>query len=181
MKKLILFVLPLILFSCKSGIESKRVEIETATTNWNKITSILTDFSNVLTEDLKGYTENAKTYYLDENAEKALKGDIALRWDESKRFFKVATSDAYAPIQAEMNDYIQLWIETTPKIAALEDGLNTGKFVGDADAELSEINDLVAQAKLKITSWEEKRNELRVQAEKATDAMKQVYEAATKK
>lgn len=182
MKKLLFLALPLFIFSCKPGVETHRAAIEGLSSDWDKITNILTDFSNGLTSDINGYTESANAYMLDEAATAALKGDAATKWQDAVKLFKASTSEAYAPIQNELSEFINLWTEKSANVTALKDGLAAGKIEGDVNAQITDLTSLIGQAKEKITSWEAKKGEISVAGMSAVENLKTVYESiATKK
>jgi hypothetical protein len=181
MKKLLLFALPLFLFSCKSGVESHRMAIEELGTNWDAATTAVTGFSEGLTKDMTSYTEAAASMMLDSAATVALKGDAATKWAEATAAYKTATTDAYAPVQAELNEFVTMWTEKTASVTALKDGLAAGKIEGDIAAQVADLSGLVTQANEKVTSWTAKQAELKTAADAAMTALKTTYEMVAPK
>jgi len=180
MKKVLLFALPLFLFSCKSGVEAHKTAIEELGTSWDAATTAVTGFSEGLTKDITSYTESASGLMLDATAAAALKGDAATKWTEATAAYKAA-SEAYAPVQAELNDFVTLWTEKAAGVTALKDGLAAGKIEGDVAAQIAELSGLVTQANEKVTAWTAKQAELKTGADSALGALKSAYEAVAKK
>lgn len=181
MKKFLFLALPLFVFSCKSGVEAHKAAIETLGTNWDAATASVTEFSNGLTADLNGYTEAASTMMLDEAATAALKGDAATKWGEAVTAFKAATSGAYAPVQAELTEFVTMWTEKAAGVTALKDGLAAGKIEGDVAAQVTDLSGLVTQATEKVAAWTAKRAELKTNADSAMGMLKSAYEMVAPK
>jgi hypothetical protein len=181
MKKVLLFALPLFLFSCKSGVETHKAAIEELGTNWDAATASVTGFAESLTKDVTTYTEAAASLSLNEAATAALKGDAAKKWAEATAAYKAATTDAYAPVQAELNDFVTLWTEKAAGVTALKDGLAAGKIEGDVAAQVAELSGLVTQATEKVTAWTAKQAELKTAADSALGLLKSTYEAIAPK
>lgn len=181
MKNLLLFVLPLLLFSCKPGVESHRKAIEELGTNWDGATKSVIGFSDGLTTDMTKYTQAATTMMLDSVATSKLKGDAATQWSTATTAFKAATTDAYAPVQSELNDFVTMWTEKSSAITALKDGLTAGKIEGDVVAQIAELSGLVTQANEKVASWTAKKTELNTAADSALEGLKKAYEMVAPK
>lgn len=181
MKKLLLIALPLFVFSCKPGVESHRGAIEELSTSWDSATAAVTEFSNSLTGDINGYTENATALMLDSVTSASLKGDVATKWAEATSAFKATTSDAYAPVQNELNDFITMWTAKAGEITALKDGLAAGKIEGDVAAKIADLSSLVTQANEKVAAWTAKKAELKTAADSALGMLKSVYDVAAPK
>jgi hypothetical protein len=176
MKKFLLFALPLFLFSCKSGVETHRAAIEKLGTDWDAATLSVTGFSDGLTKDLNSYTEMASSMMLDSAAVAGLKGDAGKKWAEATAAYKVATTDAYAPIQSELGEFVKMWTEKAGAVTALKDGLAAGKIEGDVAAQVADLSGLVTQANEKITAWTAKQAELKTGATSALEMLKSAYE-----
>lgn len=181
MKKLLLFALPLFLFACKSGIQTHKAAIEELSTNWDNTTNTLTELSNSVTKEMTSYTESASSYMLDETTVASLKGDVSTKWQEAVKSYKTSTSDAYAPLQSEMSNFINMWMEHSSKVTALKDGLATGKYEGDPTVQIAELSELVTQANEKIAAWTAKKGELSTAANSAVESLKTAYATATAK
>ena len=181
MKKLLLFVLPLFLFACKSGIQTHKAAIEELSTNWDNTTNTLTELSNSVTKEMTSYTESASSYMLDETTVASLKGDVSTKWQEAVKSYKTSTSDAYAPLQSEMSNFINMWMEHSSKVTALKDGLATSKYEGDPTVQIAELSELVTQANEKIAAWTAKKGELSTAANSAVESLKTAYATATAK
>ncbi len=181
MKKFLLFALPLFLFSCKSGVDAHKAAIEELGTNWDAATAAVTGFSESLTKDVTYFTEAASAMTLDEAATAALTGDAATNWTAATAAYKAATTDAYAPVQTELNDFVTMWSEKAAAVTALKDGLAAGKIEGDVAAQVTELNTLVTQGNEKVTAWTAKQAELKTAGEAALAALKTAYEAVAMK
>ncbi|MBK8627152.1 MAG: hypothetical protein IPN86_16780 [Saprospiraceae bacterium] len=181
MKKLLLFALPLFLFSCKPGVEAHKVAIEELGTSWDAATSAVTEFSNGITTDINGYTESASALMLDSVTTASLKGDVATKWAEATTAYKAATSDAYAPVQNELNEFVTMWTAKAGEVTALKDGLAAGKIEGDIPAKIADLSSLVTQANEKVAAWTAKKAELKTAADSALGMLKSVYEVVAPK
>lgn len=181
MKNLLLFVLPLLLFSCKPGVEAHRKAIEELGTSWDGATKSVIGFSEGLTADMTKYTEAAASLMLDSVATSKLKGDAATQWTAATTAYKAATTDAFAPAQAELNDFVTMWTEKSSAITALKDGLAAGKIEGDVAAQVAELSGLVTQANEKVAAWTAKKTELNTAADAALEGLKKAYEMVAPK
>lgn len=180
MKKVLLFALPLLLLSCKGGVEAHRAAIEGLGTSWDAATTAVTGFSEGLTKDVMSLTEGANQMMLDSAAVSALKGDAATKWTEATTALKAA-SDAYAPVQTELNDFVTMWTEKAAGVTALKDGLAAGKIEGDVAAQIAELSGLATQANEKVAAWTAKQTELKASADSALGMLKAAYEMVAKK
>ena len=181
MKKFLLFALPLFLFSCKSGVDAHKASIEELGTNWDAATAAVTGFSESLTKDVTYFTESASAMTLDEAATAALTGDAATNWTAATAAYKAATTDAYAPVQTELGDFVKMWTEKAGAVTALKDGLAAGKIEGDVAAQIADLSGLVTQAGEKVTSWTAKQAELKTAADSAMGMLKSAYEMVAPK
>lgn len=180
MKKLLLFALPLFLFSCKSGVEAHKTAIEELGTSWDAATAAVTGFSEGITKDMTSMTEAAGQMMLDSAAVAALKGDAATKWAEATTAYKAA-SDSYAPVQTELSDFVTMWTEKAAGVTALKDGLAAGKIEGDIPAQIAELSGLVTQANEKVAAWTAKQTELKTASDSALGMLKAAYEMVAKK
>ena len=180
MKKLLLFALPLFLFSCKSGVEAHKVAIEELGTSWDAATTAVIGFSEGITSDINGMTEAASSMMLDSAAQAGLKADAATKWADATAAYKAA-NDAYTPVQAELNDFVTMWTEKAASVTALKDGLAAGKIEGDIPAQIAELSGLVTQANEKVAAWTAKRGELKTATDSALSNLKVAYEMVAKK
>ena len=180
MKKVLLFALPLLLIACKGGIEAHKVAIEELGSSWDAATTAGTGFSEGLTKDMTSMTEAASQMMLDSAAVAGLKGDAATKWTEATTAFKAA-SDAYTPVQTELNDFVTMWTEKAAGVTALKDGLAAGKYEGDIPAQIAELSGLATQANEKVAAWTAKQTELKASADSALGLLKAAYEMVAKK
>lgn len=180
MKKLLLFALPLFLFSCKSGVDAHKAAIEKLGTDWDAATAAVTGFSEGFTKDITAYTEAANGMMLDSTAAAALKGDAATKWGEATAAYKAASA-GYAPVQQELNDFVTMWTEKAAGVTALKDGLAAGKLEGDVAGQITELGTLVTQANEKVTAWTGKQAELKSAADSALGMLKSAYDMVAPK
>ena len=117
---------------------------------------------------------------LDSTAVSKLKGEAATKWNDATAAYKAA-SDAYAPVQAELSDFVTMWTEKGAGVTALKDGLAAGKIEGDVAAQIAELSGLVTQATEKVTAWTGKQTELKTNADSALGMLKAAYEMVAKK
>lgn len=181
MKNLLVIVLPLFLFSCKSGVESHKAAIESLDSSWTATTEAVTNFAGSLTADVNSYTEAASGLAMTEAQVATLKPDASAKWNEAMTAYKAATNDAYAPLQAELNDFITMWTEKSASVTALNEGLAAGKIEGDVAAQVAELNGLVTQGQEKLATWTAKQGEIKTAADSALGMLKSANETATAK
>lgn len=177
---LLLFALPLFVFSCKSGMEAHKAAITDLDANWTAASASVADFANNLTKDITSQTEAASSLMLEESAVAALKPDMAAKWNEATTAFKSATA-AYQPVQAELTDFTNMWTEKAAEVTALKDALTSGKYEGDAVAKIAELSGLVTQANEKVAAWTAKQGELKGGVDSALGMLKTAYEMVAPK
>lgn len=175
MKKLLLFVIPLFIISCKPGVEAFRAQIEELSTNWDNTTKSVTDFANTLTTEISGYTNMASTMTLPEDVLKGLKPDMAAKYTEATTAFSTATA-AYGPIQAELGEFTKMWVEKSAGVNALKEGLANGKIEGDVKMQIADLTALIAQASEKLAAWQGKQAETKAATDAAAMKLKEVYD-----
>jgi hypothetical protein len=180
MKNLVLFILPLFIFSCKLGVESFRPQIEELGTNWDNTTKSVTEFANSLTTDISGFTNIASTMTLSEDALKGLKPEMATKYAEATTAFSSATA-AFGPIQSELGDFNKMWVEKSQTVENLKKGLAEGKIEGDVKMQIADLTALIAQATEKLSGWQAKQTETKAAADAASLKLKEVYEMITVK
>jgi hypothetical protein len=181
MKKLLLFVLPLFIFSCKSGINAHKDAINKLDTDWTAATKSVTDFAQSLTGDVTSFTEQGTQLTLDSMVISALKGDNATKYKDALNAFKNATSGSYAPVQNELNEFVSMWTEKSGEVSSLKAGLESGKYEGDALAKITELTSLITQGTEKVNAWKAKQAELKTAGDTALSMLKSAYEAVNKK
>lgn len=179
MKNLLLFVLPLVLFSCKSGVEAHRAAIEELGTNWDAATTAVTGFAEGLTAEVNSFNSVSEMTALGEDAAKMLKGDAAAKYAEAAKAFTDATA-GYGAIQAELNDFVGMWTEKSAAVNALKEGLAAGKIEGDVAAQVAELSGLVSKANEGLAGWQAKQAEVKAASEAAAETLKSVYEMVKK-
>lgn len=153
MKKLFLFVLPLLMVSCK-GVEQYRTGIEELSGNWDNATKAVTDFAASVSTDLTNYQTAFAGVQLDEMVAKKLKPEQTTAFDAAKQAVADALA-AYAPFQQTINDFATTWTEKAASVTALKDGLAAGKLEGDVNAQLTELGTMVTTANDNVKAWTE--------------------------
>lgn len=153
MKKLFLFVLPLLIVSCK-GVEQYRTGIEELSGNWDNATKSVTDFAATVSTDLTNYQTAFAGVQLDEMVASKLKPEQTTAFDAAKQAVADALA-AYAPFQQTINDFATMWTEKSAAVTALKDGLAAGKLEGDVTGQLAELGTLVTTANENVTAWTE--------------------------
>lgn len=181
MKRLLLFVLPLFIFSCKSGINAHKDAITKLGTDWTAATGSITEFTESLSKDVTSYTEQGTKLTLDSMVISALKGDNAAKYKDALNAFKNATSGSYAPVQNELSEFVAMWTEKGNDVNTLKAALTSGKFEGDALPKITELAGLVSQGTEKVTAWKAKQTELKTAADSALSMLQTAYDAVNKK
>lgn len=180
MKKLLFIVVPMVLFSCKPGVEAFRGQIEELTTNWDSTTKSVTEFANNLSTEISGFTNAASTMTMGEDIMKGLKPEMATQYADATTAFSAATA-TYGPIQAELGEFTKMWVEKTATVNALKEGLAAGKIEGDVKMQIADLTALIAQANEKLAGWQGKQAEAKAASDVALNNLKAVYEKLTVK
>ena len=153
MKKLFLFVLPLLIVSCK-GVEQYRAGIEELSGNWDNATKAVTDFAGTVSNDLTNYQTALAGVQIDEMTAKKLKPEQTAAFDAAKKAVEDALA-GYAPFQQTINDFATMWTEKAATVTALKDGLAAGKLEGDVTGQLAELGTMVTTANDNLKAWTE--------------------------
>lgn len=177
MKNLLLFVLPLILFSCKSGVEAHKAAIEELGTNWDAATTAVTGFAEALTAEVNSFNSVSEMTAIADAS--SLKGDAATKYAEAAKAFTDATA-GYGAIQAELNEFVGMWTEKSAAVNALKEGLAAGKIEGDVAAQIADLTGLVTKANEGLAGWQAKQAEVKAASDAAAETLKSVYEMVKK-
>jgi hypothetical protein len=151
MKKLLFFLLPLLVIACK-GVEQHRAGIEELSGNWDATTKSITDFQAMVSADMTNYTKALAAMQPDDATRMKMTPVQVTTWEASQKTVTDALG-AYAPLQKTVNDFVATWSEKSAEVTALKDGLNSGKIEGDVNAKLTELNAMIATANENLTSW----------------------------
>lgn len=151
MKKLILFLLPLLMIACK-GVEQHRAGVEELSGNWDAATKSITDFQAMVSADLTSYTKALAAMQPDDATRMKMKPEQVTAWEASQKSVTDALG-AYGPLQKTINDFVSTWSEKSAEVTALKDGLAAGKIEGDVNAKITELNGMIATANENLTAW----------------------------
>lgn len=151
MKKLFLFLLPVLVISCK-GVDQYRPGIEEVSTSWDATTKAVSDFSGMVASDMTNYTKAMASMNIDEATAKKLKPEQVTAWQAAQKGATDALS-AYAPIQRTIGDFMKTWTEKSADVNALKEGLAKGKIDGDVNAKITELKAMIATANENMTAW----------------------------
>jgi hypothetical protein len=153
MKKLFLFVLPLLIVSCK-GVEQYRAGIEELSGNWDNATKAVTDFQGTVSNDLTNYTTALANVKLDDAVAMKLKPEQKASFEAAQKAVTDALG-AYPAFQQTINDFATMWTEKAATVTALKDGLAAGKLEGDVAGQLAELGTMVTTANDNLKAWTE--------------------------
>lgn len=176
MKKLILLLLPLVIFACGKGVEQYRAGIETLSAEWDATSSAVSDFTKTLNGDLSSFSQLAGQMRLSEDVQKNLKPEQATQWQAAQGAFTQALQ-AFAPIRTQVAEFTKAWGDKAAEVQALKDGLAAGKLEGDVPAQLEGLNALVTQAKASLAGWQTAHAAAKSSTQAAADAMKTTFDA----
>lgn len=151
MKQLILFILPVLMISCK-GVEQHRANIEELSADWETTTKEITDFQAQVSNDFTQYNQALAALHPDDATRAAMTPDQVTAWEASQ---KPATDalNAIPPFQKKINDFMTTWSEKSEEVTALKDGLASGKLEGDVDARIADLRAMISTANENLTSW----------------------------
>ena len=170
MKNLFLFLLPLLILSCKSNVETHRASIEELSGNWDNTTKEITDFQTMVSTDLTSYTQKLAAMQPDEATMATMTPEKVTAWETAQKGVTDALG-AYAPLQQTVNDFVTEWTAKSAEVTALKDGLASGKLEGDVDAKVAELNAMVATANENLTAWKASYSTVKGQVDAAYTAL----------
>jgi len=171
MKKLSLFLLPLLMFACK-GVEQHRASITELSTNWDNTTKAITDFQAMVSADLTNYTKALAAMQPDEASRAKMKPEQVITWEASQKTVTDALG-AYAPLQKTINDFVGTWSAKSAEVTALRDGLEKGKIEGDVNAKVTELNAMIATANENLNAWKASYSTIRGSVDAAFAGLQQ--------
>ncbi len=177
MKKLSLFLLPLLMFACK-GVEQHRASITELSANWDNTTKAITDFQAMVSTDLTNYTKVLASMQPDDMTRAKMKPEQVIVWEASQKTVTDALG-AYAPLLKTINDFQATWTAKTAEVTALRDGLQAGKLDGNPDAKIAELNAMIATANENLNAWKASYSTVRGSVDAAFAGLKQGTGAST--
>ncbi|HUR31465.1 MAG TPA: hypothetical protein VMZ69_08520 [Saprospiraceae bacterium] len=151
MKNLFFFLLPLLVFACKS-VEKHREPIMKLSSDWDATTKDITDFQAMVSADLTTYTKSLAAVQPDDATRAKMTPQQVTVWEASQKTVTDALG-SYAPLQKTINDFVATWTEKSAEVTALKDGLEKGKLDGDVDAKIAELNAMNATARENLNAW----------------------------
>jgi hypothetical protein len=173
MKKLFLFLLPLVLLVACKGVEQYRAGIEELAGNWDTASKNISDFAAMVSSDLTNFTQaSANMPVMDEAMTKKMKPEQIAALDAAKKGVQDAIA-AYGPFQQTINDFVKSWSDKAADVTALKDGLAAGKLEGDVTAKLKELGDLVTSGNDNLKAWQASYASVKGGVESAMVALKQ--------
>jgi hypothetical protein len=178
MKKVLILLLPVLMFACGKGVEQYRASIETLAADWDATTAAVTEFQNTLGNDLASYSQLASQMQVADDVKAKLKPEQVTAWDQAQANFATALQ-AYAPLRTQVGEFTKTWGEKAAEVQALKDGLAAGKIEGDVNAKVTELSALVAQAKESLAGWQTAHAAAKSQVQAAADAMKALHDQYT--
>lgn len=179
MKKLILFVLPLLIISCQ-GVEQYRAGIEELSGNWDNATKAVTDFAGTVSTDLTNYQTALAGVVIDDAMAKKMKPEQKAAVDAAKKAVEDALA-GYAPFQQTINDFASTWTTKAADVTALKDGLAAGKLEGDVAGKVTELGTMVTTANDNVKAWTESYTALKGGVDAAMTSLTQLVAPAPAK
>lgn len=177
MKKLFLFLLPVLMVSCKS-VEQYRAGIEELSGNWDTTTKAVTDFAAQVSNERTAFTTALAGVSLDEMVAKKLTAEQKSAF-ETAQMGVVDAIKAYEPFQQSIGDFTKTWTEKSAEVTALKDGLASGKLEGDVAAKLADLNSTVTTATENLKTWQTTYATVKGSVETAMGNLNQVVASLT--
>lgn len=177
MKKLFLFLLPVLMVSCKS-VEQYRAGIEELSGNWDTTTKAVTDFAAQVSNERTAFTTALASVKLDDMVAKKLTPEQKTSFETAQ----LAVADAikaYEPFQQTVSDFTKTWTEKSAEVTALKDGLASGKLEGDVAAKLADLNATVNAATENLKNWQATYATVKSGVESAMGNLNQVMTSFT--
>lgn len=172
MKKLLVFLLPvLFIFACKN-VEQYRAPIEALSTDWDRASAGFMELGSLLSGATTMLTGLSDSLNVDPIIAAKLKPETTNMLDSMKTAF-MAQLTGLNTITPDVTQFSNSWNEMGTKLVTLKDGLNSGKLEGDVMAQVNELKTAVQNATSKTEDWKFKINAAKNSALTAYDLYKQ--------
>jgi hypothetical protein len=177
MKKFFLFLIPVLLFSCK-GVDQYKSGIEDLSTKWNETTSKVENFSSMLDGDLSTYGELYKTLTVSEEITAKAKPELLSAFTATQADFASSLS-GMANVKSELMGFLATWSEKASDLNSLKEGLAAGKLGEDTATKITDLNDLVTKGTDMLATWTDTYNNSKTGTENAASKMKEAFAMLT--
>lgn len=177
MKKFFLFLIPVLLFSCK-GVDQYKSGIEDLSTNWDETTSKVETFSTMLDGDLTSYGELFKSLTVSEEMTAKAKPELLSAFTASQNDFS-SSLNGMANVKSELMGFLATWSEKASDLNSLKEGLASGKLGDDTATKITDLNDLITKGTDMLSTWTETYNNSKSGTDNAAAKMKEAFAMLT--
>ena len=153
MKKLGIFLLFVSLVACKN-VEQYKAGIEELGSKWDATTAAFTDFSGMVESENKAFASMNDSLMVDSMAFAKLAPAAQTKINEAKATFTNAGA-GYASLLTDISGFTAEWTAKGAEVAALKDGLASGKLEGDVAAKIAELTNYVTESEGKLSTLKE--------------------------
>lgn len=168
MKTLIVILVPvLFIFSCKN-VDQFRAPIEALSADWEKATTAVTEVGSMIGAAQTSLGALKDSFMLDPMKTAKMKPDMMASLDSMKMAF-TGHLDGITGLASEVTSFASSWQEMSGKLAALKDGLTSGKLEGDVLAQVNELKNAAMDAATKVDTWKSKLEDAKTAAQAAYD------------
>jgi hypothetical protein len=177
MKKFLLLLLPVFMFSCK-GTEQYKTGIEELSTKWDETSANVSTFSTMLDGDLSNYSELLNMVTLNEEVAATVKPEMMEAFNASQANFTTSLS-GLTTIKEDVNGFVAMMTEKTADLNSLKEGLAAGNLGADTATKLTDLNEMVAKGAEMLTTWNAGYTTSKSTVDTAAAALKEAFSTLT--
>lgn len=157
MKKVIAILVPvLFIISCKN-VEQFRAPIEALSADWEKATTSVTELGGMIGATQTSLAALKDSFMVDPMKASKMKPEMTDTLNSLKLAYTTQV-EGLMGMASEVTSFASSWQQMSVKLAALKDGLATGKLDGDVMAQVNELKNAAMDATSKAEAWKTKLN-----------------------
>jgi hypothetical protein len=152
MKKAIAILVPvLFMLSCKN-VEQYRAPIEALSADWEKSTTAVTEVGSMIGAVQSSLASLKDSFMIDPMKEAKMKPEMLDSLNSLKLAYATQV-DGLMGLSSEVTSFASNWQTMSGKLAALKEGLATGKLEGDVISQVNELKNAAIDASAKAETW----------------------------
>ena len=173
MKKVIAILVPvLFILSCKN-VEQYRAPIEALSADWEKATTAVTEVGGMIGATQTSLATMKDSFMLDPVKAAKLSPQLTDSLNSLKLAFTTQV-DGLMSLASDVTTFAGSWQVMSGKLAALKDGLASGKLDGDVMSQVNELKNAAMNAVSKAETWKAKLTAAKTTAMAAHDMYMQM-------
>lgn len=184
MKKLLVFVLPMLLLLSCDNVTKHKAAIDELGSNWDATTSAVGGFSTMINSFVSDQNKAAAGFNLSEEVMKNATPEMLQQFEGAKTGLMTSLA-AFNPLRNALGEFTKEWTDKGAEVTALKDGLAAGKIEGDVAAKVASLTEYMTGATDKFTAMQETFSGAKANTEASSSALQTVFasimEAATAK